>query len=73
MFALQIGSWRQLPTCNVQLDDDVTDGKVLLQYTSNKVSLFVASAAITFRQACGYLPILRASPPLGWLPSYTAW
>jgi len=38
MFALQIGSVRQLSTCNVQLGDDVTDGQVLLQYTSNNVS-----------------------------------
>jgi len=44
MFALQIGSWRQLATCNVLLDDDVTDGQVLLQYTRNKVSLLIASA-----------------------------
>jgi len=39
MFALQIGSWRQLPTCNVQLDGDLPDGKVLLQYTRNKVNM----------------------------------
>jgi len=38
MFALQIGSVRQLATCNVQLDDDLTDGQVLLQYTRNQVS-----------------------------------
>ena len=44
MFALQIGSWRQLATCNVLLDDDVTDGQVLLQYTRNRVSLLLASA-----------------------------
>jgi len=41
MFALQIGSWRQLPTCNVQLDADLSDGNVLLQYSRNKVNLLV--------------------------------
>jgi len=30
-------------------------------------------AAITFLQACGYLPSHRASPPLWPVPSYTAW
>jgi len=37
MFALQVGSLQQLPSCNVQLDGDRSDGKVLLQYSRNKV------------------------------------
>jgi len=41
MFALQIGSLQQLPSCNVQLDGDRSDGKVLLQYSRNKVILFI--------------------------------
>jgi len=39
MFALQVGSMQQLPACNVQLDADLPGGKVLLQYTRNKVTL----------------------------------
>lgn len=48
MFALQIGSWRQLPTCNVHLDADRPVAQVLLQYTTNKVSLHFIPVLVYF-------------------------
>jgi len=48
MFALQIGSWQQLPACNVQVDGDLSGGKVLFQYTRNKVRLLFIYTRFSF-------------------------